>query len=159
MTVDSKQNKNKILDYTITLYSNRLKIVKEVVCKPTEVERVIDELDKQASIPRRGDGHHGYYIEVEVRRYKDVYGIAGKRPAKSDSRKVNSVHAGGQRSKDDRKPGGGGGRIEAGVRRGVDGVSRTEDHPKARTPKKRGQVDGNKARQTSGKRRAKGKVS
>jgi hypothetical protein len=33
---------------------------------------VIDELDKQASVPRRGDGHHGYYIEVEVRRHKDV---------------------------------------------------------------------------------------
>ena len=44
-------NDNKILDFTITLYSNKLKIVKEVVCKSTEVERVIDELDKQASIP------------------------------------------------------------------------------------------------------------
>ncbi len=151
------KNDNKILDFTITLYSNRLKIVKEVVCKPTELEAVIDELDEQASIPRRGDGHHGYYIEVEVRRHKHVYGIAGKRPAKSDSRKVNSVHAGGQRSKDDRKPGGGGGRIAAGVRRGVDGVSRTEGHPKARTPKERRQVDGSKARKTNS--RKKGGVS
>ena len=56
------KNDNKILDFTITLYSNRLKIVKEVVCKPTELEAVIDELDEQASIPRRGDGNHGYYI-------------------------------------------------------------------------------------------------
>ena len=29
-------NDNKILDFTITLYSNKLKIVKEVRCKPTE---------------------------------------------------------------------------------------------------------------------------
>tara|TARA_Y100000114_G_scaffold89742_1_gene83327 strand:+ start:391 stop:642 length:252 start_codon:yes stop_codon:yes gene_type:complete len=66
------KNGNKILDFTITLYSNKKAIVKEVVCKPTKLESVIDELDKQASVPRRGDGHHGYYIEVEVRRHKDV---------------------------------------------------------------------------------------
>ena len=66
------KKENKILDFTITLYSNKKAIVKEVVCKPTKLESVIDELDKQASVPRRGDGHHGYYIEVEVRRHKDV---------------------------------------------------------------------------------------
>ena len=60
------------MDFTITLYSNKKAIVKEVVCKPTKLESVIDELDKQASVPRRGDGHHGYDIEVEVRRHKDV---------------------------------------------------------------------------------------
>ena len=54
--------------------------MKEVVCKPTKLESVVDELDKQASVPRRGDGHHGYYIEVEVRRHKDVSTSKGKRP-------------------------------------------------------------------------------
>ena len=45
------KNDNKILDFTITLYSNRLKIVKEVVCKPTEVEKVIDELTHKPASP------------------------------------------------------------------------------------------------------------
>jgi len=53
------KNANKILDFTITLYSNRCKVVKEVVAKPTELERMIDALDEEASTPRRGDGHHG----------------------------------------------------------------------------------------------------
>ena len=129
MTVDSKQNKNKILDYTITLYSNRLKIVKEVVCKPTEVERVIDELDEQASIPRRGDGHHGYYIEVEVRRYKDVFrepDVVGKRRSESTARKAGAVHSGGRRHEDDRKPRSNSGRARSGVRPRVDDVSRSK---------------------------------
>ena len=117
---------NKILDFTITLYSNRLKIVKEVVCKPTEVEKVIDELDEQASIPRRGDGHHGYYIEVEVRRYKDVFrepDVVGKRRSESTARKASAVRSGGRRHEDDSKPRGNSRRARSGVRQGVDDLS------------------------------------
>ena len=78
--------------------------MKEVVCKPTELEAVIDQLDQQASVPRRGDGHHGYYIEVEVRRHKDVNTTeCHKRHTKPAARKKRQVHSGGLRPADDQK--------------------------------------------------------
>jgi hypothetical protein len=120
-------NDNKILDFTITLYSNKLKIVKEVSCKPTELEKVIDELDKQASVPKRGDGHHGFYIEVEVRRHKDVNikrtSRSSKRQSEPAARKASAVHSGGRGSADDSKSRGDNRSVRSGIRSGGDGVS------------------------------------
>ena len=107
---------NKIHDFTITLYSNKGKIVKEVAAKPTELEGVIDQLDQEASIPRKGDGHHGYYIEVEIRRTKDVQTTISKRHTKPATRKVDKVHSSGRRSKDDRQSGNRNRRNGTGVR-------------------------------------------
>ena len=115
---------NKIYDFTITLYSNKSKVVKEVVAKPTELEKMIDLLDQEASIPRRGDGHHGYYIEVEIRRTKDVQTTSiSKRHTKPAARKVATVHSGRRRSKDDSQSGSRSRRAGTGIRSRGDGVS------------------------------------
>ena len=151
-------NDNKIFDFTITLYSNKCKIVKEVVAKPTELERVIDALDAEASIPRRGDGHHGYYIEVEVRRNKHVgkdkrNGNSGKRLPKSAAGQVGKVHSGGRRSQDDRKPGGDRGSAKARVRSSRDGVSRTPARKEKGRQATEGKVNGSTTRKTKGRKK------
>lgn len=155
------KNSNKILDFTITLYSNRCKVVKEVVAKPTELEKVIDLLDQEASIPRKGDGHHGYYIEVEIRRHKDVHTSNGnKRCTKSAKRKTGAVHSGGRRHEDDRQSGSSRRPSGVGVRSGVDGVSDTTTKTRARSKAKAGQtkkgeVNGKASRTTKGRRKSK----
>ena len=142
------KNGNKILDFTITLYSNRKKIVKEVVCKPTELEAVIDQLDEQASVPRRGDGHHGYYIEVEVRRHKDVNPVNGcKRLAKSAAGEKHKVHSGGRRSTDDKKSGRADRRNGSGVRPRKDDLCGSTSRDKGKDLPKPGGKTGSAADQ------------
>jgi len=150
-------NDNKILDFTITLYSNKLKIVKEVVCNPTELEQVIEQLDATARVPKRGDGHHGYYIEVEIRRHVDVNNNASKRHIKPTARENGKVHSGGRGHADDRKPRGNSGRTGAEVRSKSNGLRPALPTKKARQASKEGKVNGSEARKTSS--RGKGKVS